>query len=453
MEGGAVTLELTFREVRPDPSSARAKSRGGSPKPRTGWYGTRRSSAGSRARHRSPSSRPAGTGWASTDADQQALRWHPVGSVAIPEFETCSMLPWITKRSIFRHEDGEVKSDRAEDMDGEAGDAPWTELGVYPPGDSRKVRQALLLGFHASAGGPNPVGDCDGYVVALSVKVGEREGLSVTEICRIPLEAGHEPVTFNREKLPPGAPTIGRAAVEAVCADGWIRRWYLVGDMDSEASMGGANHRVTETSPVMLCKVDLCQPFGNLNQDNRADVNPGASKASPETAMLAMASSSLLAVAQQAEPQQRKNASVKSKLGCKPEPLVGVWSCSTSPYPKNRFKKEGSVAFEGVGKGKAVDGMCWVSPEAGDERGAAVGGYCLCVSVGGTVTVFARETKERPPAGKGLLTAGSVGYSTEDASECTWSPIFRVANPCLLLACSTAGLRDFCQVNISWNAF
>ncbi|CAN0490273.1 unnamed protein product, partial [Laminaria digitata] len=104
----------------------------------------------------------------------------------------------------------------------------WAEIGVYPPGDRRRGREALLLGYRPALSSSKGVGgDGEGYVVALLVRVAPDGGVVVTEVCRAPLEQGKHPVTFNREKTPPGAPTNGRATAEAVCADGWVRRWCV----------------------------------------------------------------------------------------------------------------------------------------------------------------------------------------------------------------------------------
>lgn len=126
--------------------------------------------------------------------------------------------------------------------------------------------------------------------------------------------------------------------------------------------------------------------------------------------------------------------------------MLEVWSCAKTPYPRCLFKRDGAVVLPGLRPGQAVEGMCWVSPEAGDERGAAVSGHCLCVSVGGSVTVLARGQRRQPaPASAGLGGDGD-GDGDGNGGGCTWSPVFRVANPSSLLTCRTAGLRDFCQV-------
>lgn len=485
MEGGAITLELTFREAILSPGAPLPRSGSRSPKPRTGWYRS------SRRVGRSPSASPAGE-WASTDADQQSLRWHQVGTADIPALGTCVLLPWVVGDVAACTDKGEPAAQQADGTDWGCTDSPWTELGVYPPGDDRKRRQALLMGFHAvGAESASATSGGEGYVVALLVEAGARGGVTVIELCRAPLEEGHEPVAFNREKLPSGTPASGRAAAEAVCADGWVRRWYVASRTaaarkEGGQASGGAVEAGEKWSRFAVRRVDLCRPFRNGGADasggSPASINSSAVPAAaatitaplPDVELIAVASPSLLAIARRLNPQGAtdrstgRSRSLPSLAGVgkaeeqssdatngvaasslpDPPPIVEVWSCSTAPYPRSQFRKEGPVALRGFRDGQTIEGMCWVTPEAGDERGAAVGGHCLCVSVGGTVIVLARERRERPPVDPGMLTVAELGGDgIGDRSEWIWSPIFRVANPCSLLTCHTAGLRDFCQVS------
>lgn len=470
MEGGAVSLELTFREATPEPgAAAHLQSGSRSPKPRTGWYSRRskRSSAAGRGSAKGSTA----AGWASTDAEHQALRWHRVGSCEIPAFETCTLLPWLG---------GSVKRGQGDEAAVAAGagqrglgsgcglggagsavtDGRWAEMGLYPPGDGRRRREALLLGFHSAEASFE---SSQGYVVALLVEAGAQGGVSVAEICRSPLEAGHQPVSFNVEKIPPGAPTSGRANAEAVCADGWVRRWCLA--CSPPASARSAGNLQNGQASFALSRIDICHPFRGLGgEHSSADgVSRGSAVASP-AALIAVASPTLLAVARSSDPRRPRPPSRSFRdvpqpassssaaaaafvLDTDAQPAVEVWSCSKTPYPGCSFKKEGTVALPALRIGQAVEGMCWVSPEAGDERGAAISGHCLCVSVGGCVTVLARERGWPPSALSGLVLAPEVAAGTrENGEDWTWSPVFRVANPSLLLSCRTAGLRDFCQV-------
>lgn len=453
MEGGAVTLELTFREAPTELGTSKARSGSRSPKPRTGWYRPRRSSLGGGSRGRSPSSPTEAEGWASTDADRQALRWHAVGNAEIPEFDTCALLPWIAEG--LANGEGDIEALRVGGERGEGvGDGPWTELGVYPPRDERKRRQAVLMGFRAAVEPVSKSRDSAGYAIALLVETGAQRGVAVTELCRAPLQAGQEPVTINRDKMPPGAPTGGRAAVEAVCADGWVRRWCLACSPTSEAERNATVadcSRDKKRSCFTLRAVNLCHPFLGSGRGRQSNTEPGIAKTvtPPNVALIAVASPSLLAVARTAAPPQGTGVTVDATAAVPPKasPFLEVWSCSATPYPRSKFRKEGRVALRGLRDSRVVEGMCWVSPEAGDERGAAVSGHCLCVSLRGTVTVLARERRERTTARPGLLTAVSRGDSAGDRSEWGWSPVFRVANPCSLLSSRTAGLRDFCQVS------
>lgn len=424
MEGGAVALELTFREATPAANLAptrRRSSKSGSPKPRTGWYSKK-----SRARGSGQGSAKGSTaaGWASTDADQHALRWHPIGSDEVPAFETCVLLPWLGGGVAALGGYGPRP----------AGGNRWTEIGVYPPGDERRLREALLLGFQPAEGG--------GYVVALLVKAAPGGGgVSVVELCRAPLGVGQQPVSFNLEKTPPGAH--GRASAEAVCEDGRVRRWCIAPALPR----GDDDERETSFA---LSTVDLCCPFGASTGGEEGPGDGGSKTVSPAP-LLAVASANLLAVARSIErprkPQRAltparsfRESSVRSEEELaaettEPPASIEVWSCSDTPYPLRRFKKDGTVALPGI---QAVEGMCWVSPEAGDERGAAVSGHCLCVSVAGSVTVLARERSSH------AVLPGLEGAGGEEGW--VWSPVFRVASPSSLLACRTAGLRDFCQV-------
>lgn len=499
MEGGAVTLELTFREATPAPGTTPARSGSASPKPRTGWYRS------SRRAGRSPSASPAGE-WASTDADQQSLRWRSIGTADIPAFETCVLLPWRLDNDTGGSGDGSEssKTDSTDTMDHP--EAPWTEFGVYPPGDSRKRRQALLVGFRAAAAYEperSMTGDAAeaGCVVALLLEVGATGGVTATELCQTPLEQGQEPVAFNKEKKPPGTPTSGRSAVEAVCSDGWIRRWCLISLMSASGKIGSRYSAAEDVadkkqSRFAVKMVDICRPFhggnGSVKGAKTGADSPGVapmaaegtaaaattSTASPNVGLIAVASPSLIAIARKydpsdngrttstkssqrtsvwrgrktIEPSEASDEATASPLPNQSPPIVEVWSCSTALYPRGRFRKEGPVMLRGIRDSQTVEGMCWVTPEIGDERGASVSGHCLCVSVEGTVTVLARERRKRPSVGAGLSTAAESGANGSaddgDTAEGTWSPVFRVANPCSLLTCHTAGLRDFCQVRV-----
>ncbi|CAN0320844.1 unnamed protein product, partial [Ectocarpus sp. 13 AM-2016] len=160
------------------------------------------------------------------------------------------------------------------------------------------------------------------------------------------------------------------------------------------------------------------------------------SKTASPAPLIAVASPDLLAVAKSVErpwkPQRAltparsfRDSSVRSEElaaetaeTTEPPASIEVWSCSDTPYPLRRFKKDGTVVLPGI---QAVEGMCWVSPEAGDDRGAAVSGHCLCVSVAGSVTVLARE---RPSH---AVLPGLGGAGGEEGW--VWSPVFRVASP------------------------
>lgn len=429
MEGGAVSLELTFREATPAANLApvrRSSSKSGSPKPRTGWYSKKSRSRGS---GRGSAKGSTASGWASTDADQHALRWHPIGSDEVPAFETCVLLPWLGSGEAALGGDGPGASSEALPAPGNR----WTEIGVYPPGDERRLRKALLLGFQPAKSG--------GYVVALLVKAAPGGGgVSVVELCRASLGVGQQPVSFNLEKTPPGVH--GRASAEAVCEDGRVRRWCIApslprGDDERESSFA-------------LSTADLCDPFG-ASTGGEKDPGDGVSKVVSPAPLIAVASANLLAVARSIEPRKPQRALTPARSfressvrrseqlaaeTAEPPASIEVWSCSDTPYTVRRFKKDGTVVLPGI---RAVEGMCWVSPEVGDERGAAVGGHCLCVSVAGSVTVLARERSSSHAVLPGLEGAGGEeGW--------VWSPVFRVASPSSLLACRTAGLRDFCQV-------
>ena len=463
MEGGAVSLELTFREATPAPGAApvRSGSRSGSPKPRTGWY-SRKSKLRASARGSAKGSTAAG--WASTDADQHALRWNPIGSDELPAFETCTLLPWLGGAATHGVDGPPVATGSSNGASAfPAGDTRWAEIGVYPPGDYRRRREGLLLGFQppeASASG----GDAEGYVVALLVEAAPHRGVSVAELCRAPLKAGQQPVSFNGEKTPPGAPTNGRAEAEAVCEDGWVRRWCVARDLPGSEDDGAT---------FALRMIDICRPFRGSGgeKEKEEEEGPGGSKAAASRAsVIAVASPTLLAVARSVKPAPRPvltparsfqdgdtsaaglagpdaaaaaAAAARAAVAPEEQAMLEVWSCAKTPYPRCLFKKDGVVVLPGLRPRQAVEGMCWVSPEAGDERGAAVSGHCLCVSVGGSVTVLARERRQRAPVAQGL---GGGGDGGGDGGGCTWSPVFRVANPSSLLTCRTAGLRDFCQV-------
>lgn len=484
MEGGAITLELTFREATPSPGATPARSGSRSPKPRTGWYRS------SRRAGRSPSATPAGE-WASTDADQQSLRWHQVGTADIPALQTCVLLPWAVD-GVVASADKEEQT--ADGIDQDCTNGPWTELGVYPPGDGRKRRQGLLMGFHsAGAESASSTSGGEGYVVALLVEAAAKGGVRVTELCRAPLEEGREPVVLNQEKIPPGTPASGRAAVEAVCADGWIRRWYVTSRAPASSKGDNQGSGGAEACKKCTCfdvrTVDLCRPFrdGDARErlptkvDSSAIATTAATMTTTATVreveLIAVASATLLAVARRVNPQgtyestgcshpSSSLAGVSKAEGPsnairgaavwsspEPRPTVEVWSCSTAPYPRDQFWKEGPVTLRNFRDDQAIEGMCWVTPEVGDERGATVGGHCLCVSVGGTVLVLARERRKQPQAEPGMSTAAeSSDDGTSKRSEWTWSPVFRVANPCSLLNSHTAGLRDFCQVSGGFSA-
>lgn len=438
MEGGAVSLELTFREATPAPGAApsRSGSRSGSPRPRTGWYSKKAKLRGSAARGSAKGS--TGAGWASTDADQHALRWNLVGGDQVPAFETCALLPWLGE-----NRGGGQGAALTEASGSPASMSRWAEIGVYPPGDDRRRREALLLGFQ-----PAQAADGGGYVVALLVEAAPG-GVSVAEVCRASLEAGHQPVSFNREKTPSGVPANGRATVEAVCEDGRVRRWCIARDLPSNGDAGGA-------AGFALRKADICEPFREPSTDEGGKTRVGGCPAS----LIAVASPTLLAVARASEPWPRRvltpaksfreGEKTETPLEAEEAPetrsVLEVWSCAKTPYPRCPFKKDGTVVLPELRPGQVVEGMCWVSPEAGDERGAAVSGHCLCVSVGGTVTVLARE---RPRHGH----VSSLGFGDgTGGGRSKWTPVFRVANPSSLLTCRTAGLRDFCQVRNGWDS-
>lgn len=483
MEGGAVSLELTFRESTPKPGTAAAASlsTNRSPKPRTGWYARGSSKKAGSGRGSSAGS-AAAAGWASTDADKQPLRWRSFGSDEVPAFETCTLLPWLGE-SGGEEEEGAAGTGLGLGAGGK-GSSPlvegrWAEIGVYPPGDRRRGREALLLGYRPARVSPSPSksfggggDDGEGYVVALLVRVAPEGGVAVAEVCRAPLEEGKHPVAFNREKTPPGAPTNGRATAEAVCADGWVRRWCVScahtsanesKDLDKGMGKGKGESKLgNKQATFALSRVDICQPFGG------PAASDGGGGAPPLAALVAVASPTLLAVARSVGPSQGRPAPATAPASASPEPssgagaqppMVEVWSCAKTPYPRSVFKKEGAVSLPGLLRsGQKVEGMCWVSPEAGDERGAAVCGHCLCVSVAGCVTVLARERRQPVLSAKGFpgLTgapaqggsaAAAAGVTAGVEGDWVWSPVFRVANPSSLLTCRTAGLRDFCQVS------
>lgn len=493
-----MSLELTFRENTQLMGSARVRPGSRSPKPRTGWYprrSKRKSGGGVGSRkgggeERGSAKGSSAAGWANTDAEQHALRWQLVGSSEVPALTTCTLVPWFgvdTAAFVEAGREGAAGIPRStlDLFDHEdifySDDGPWAEIGVYPPGDPRRRREALLLGFQplqasSSSKGRGSDNNSEGYVVALLVKVGAEGGVSVTEMCRTTLEEGHEPVSFNREKAPPGAPTNSRASVEAVCTDGWVRRWSVACTslLPSASGSGDGEERNKDLMRFALNRVDICHPLRPLS----GDVQDTKTEATilTTTALIAVASPTLLAVARSTdEPttpvrapansfpdvlthsqitmvqEAEEVASEDKDIAVKESPaLLEVWSCSPTAYPRCPFKKEEVVVMPWLRAGQAVEGMCWVSPEAGDERGAAVSGHCLCVSVEGSVTVLARERRQRPLVNlKGVTSAreGLFGGGARDDEECwTWSPVFRVANPCSLLASSTAGLRDFCQV-------
>lgn len=497
MEGGAISLELTFRESSPEPGTAAPLSGNRSPKPRTGWYSRgsskRAGGVGSAGSGRGSS---AAAGWASTDADKQPLRWRSFGSEEVPALETCTLLPWLGGGDGGGEEEEAVAGGAAGTGGARLGsvgagastlvEGRWTEIGVYPPGDRRRRREALLLGYRSARVSPSPSknvggvegGDSEGYVVALLVRVAPEGGLTVAEVCRAPLGQGEHPVAFNREKTPPGAPTNGRATAEAVCADGWVRRWCVSCPFpSSHESRDKGMSRGKDTSEgklgskqttFALSRVDICQPFRGTADDNGGGGGQGggaregasAEPSHPPAALIAVASPTLLAVARSAGSNPSTPEASPGASG--QPPMVEVWSCSKTPYPRSAFKKEGTVSLPGLLRGgQKVEGMCWVSPEAADERGAAVCGHGLCVSIAGSVTVLARERRQpvspftsfpgvagRPAQG-GNAAAGGGGGEVNAGSEgdWTWSPVFRVANPSSLLTCRTAGLRDFCQVS------
>lgn len=449
-----MSLELTFREAAPAPGTTpvRSSSRSGSPRPRTGWYSKK---AKLRASARGSAKGSTGAGWASTDADQHALRWNLIGGDEVPAFETCALLPWLGENMTAGEGGAEEGGSGSHDSI-----SRWAEIGVYPPGDDRRRREALLLGFQPAreaSSSSSHNGDGAGYVVALLVEAAPG-GVSVAEVCRTPLEAGQQPVSFNREKTPPGAPVSGRATVEAVCDDGWVRRWCVVRDLPS----GGGSDDALGGAGFALRKADICEPFrgsGAKEEENESAAEKPR-VVSSTASLIAVASPTLLAVARASEPWPRRvltparsfrdgektetpsSETEAATAGGAPETrsVLEVWSCAKTPYPRCPFKKDGTVVLPGLRPGQMVEGMCWVSPEAGDERGAAVSGHCLCVSVGGSVTVLARERPRHGP----------VSTDLEAGGRCRWSPVFRVANPSSLLTCRTAGLRDFCQVSSAW---
>lgn len=452
MEGGAVSLELTFREVTPASGTTtpvRSVSRSGSPKPRSGWY-TRKSRLRGSGRGSAKGSTAAG--WASTDADQHALRWNPIGSDEMPACRTCTLLPWLGGSVALAGENGAGPAAAGASNGASVDDGSrWAEIGVYPPGDHRRRREALLLGFQPPEASSSS-GDGEGYVVALLVEVAPQGGVCVAEVCRAPLGAGQQPVSFNREKTPPGAPTNGRATAEAVCEDGWVRRWCVARGLWS----GGQQVEATFT----LTKIDICEPFRETGGEEHGG---GSSTAVSPATFIAVASPTLLAVARSIEARPRRGltparsfqdgdtsgaAGPAAAAQEKPLPALEVWSCAKTPYPRCSFRKDGAVVLPDFRPGQVVEGMCWVSPEAGDERGAAVSGHCLCVSVGGTVTVLTRERLRHAPVSPGLQEVAAGG-----GRRCTWSPVFRVANPSSLLTCRTAGLRDFCQVRAEGSVY
>lgn len=474
MEGGAVSLELTFRESTSEPGSApvRSSSRSCSPKPRTGWYVRRskKGGLGAGGAGRGSATGSMAAGWASTDADEQALRWHAVGSDELPAMTTCTLLPWLG--GAWKAEERVAAARGGLESTGGGHGAPsaveqWTEIGVYPPGDGRRRREALLLGFQKAVAQelspPSVESGGEGYVVALLVEARAQGGVSVTEVCRVPLETAQEPVSFNREKTPPGAPTSCRGAAEAVCADGWVRRWSVA--CSPPCARDGDIVGDDQRKNFVIHRVDICRPFcarsGGSKMQTSAERGDSVPAVVPLDALIAVASPTLLAVARgttaesqhqvpppEAASEVSPTASRATKRTPEARPVLEVWSCSpTTPYPRSPFKKEQTVTFSSIGTDQVVEGMCWVSPEAGDERGAAVSGHCLCVSAGGSVTVLARERRGQrggSPASPGLAAAWES--SNEDGGEWMWSPMFRVANPSSLLACRTAGLRDFCQV-------
>ena len=436
MQGGAISLELTFRESSPEQSTAASLSANRSPKPRTGWYARRSSKRGQAGLGRgSPAgSAAAAAGWASTDADKQPLRWRSFGSDEVPAFDTCTLLPWLGGSAGEEEEEEAVAGARLGSGAKRRVPSPvmegrWAEIGVYPPGDQRRVREALLLGYRPARTSPSPSkdaggggGDREGYVVALLVRVAPEGGVTVAEVCRAPLEEGRHPVAFNREKTPPGAPTNGRATAEAVCADGWVRRWCVSCTLPSSSEskdkavgedMGngkGDGKLGNKRATFALSRVDICQPFGGA----AADGGGGGGGGTPSlAALVAVASPTLLAVARSVAPSRGLPVPATASASATPEaswsgagaqpPMVEVWSCAKTPYPRCVFEKEGAVLLPGLLRaGQRVEGMCWVSPEPGDERGAAVCGHCLCVSVAGSVTVLARERRQPVLSAKGF---------------------------------------------------
>lgn len=453
MEGGAVSLELTFREAVLEQGAEPVQSdRSTSPKPQTGWYPGRskQSRPGMACSGRGSAKGSTAAGWASTDADRQALRWQPIGSDEIPLFDASILLPWLGSSAMVGEDakaaNGATPSSGGEGKSPIRNDSRWAEIGVYPPEDARRRREALLLGFRSAEASSSSGSNEEGYVVALLVEASPQGGVSVVEICRNSLEVGHQPVSFNREKVPPGAPTNGRATVEAVCMDGWVRRWYVAFTPASED--GGQGNLKTGQTSFALSSVNICQPFCSSDSgQGRTNKNAEDSKVAPPATLIAVASPVLLAVARSAGrllsplvsfQDHSKAAAIPESSAVDSQTTVEVWSCSKTPYPRCSFKKEETVALPVARAGQGVEGMCWVSPEAGDERGAAVSGHCLCVSVGGSVTVLAKERRQR--------LAGLVLAPEAAGGDWQWSPVFRVANPSSLLTCRTAGLRDFCQV-------
>lgn len=459
-----MSLEMTFREPTPPPGAAavRATNRSHSPKPRTGWYPRRSKRGGGLSTGRGSATGSTAEGWASTDADRKALRWQSLGSGELSAFEMCTLVPWLGGSAALDEGGGAGgaggTTKRGLGFGGGAksvnDDGRWSEIGVYPPGDDRKRREALLMGFQpAEASSTSGDGGCGGYVVAHLVEVRPEGGVSVVEMCRTPLQAGQEPVYFNREKVPPGAPTTGRAAAEAMCADGWVRRWSV-----TRAPLGfdeSAGDSQSDRARFSLSRVDICRPFQTASE-SQASPPQGGTAPPPPAIIIAFASPTLLAVARSTESPSfqapvrsfsdiSRDASAPSATASEAPPALEVWSCSVSPYPRGPFKNKDPVALPWLRAGQAVEGMCWVSPEAGDERGAAVCGHCLCVSVEGSVTVLAREKRQKLPALPGLVLAPEVAGG--EGEGWTWSPVFRVTNPSSLLTCRTAGLRDFCQVS------
>ncbi|CAN0164681.1 unnamed protein product, partial [Discosporangium mesarthrocarpum] len=501
LEGCALTISLTLREPEEDVPVAvasgtassghfllhRELTRSKSPRPRAGWYAhgsVKRlgstGGGGSRRGHRlSGAVTGAGGGGSSrqgTDASRRSLQWVSVGMAALPRFRSCVLLPWL---DLGAGADGVARAGGGTGL-GQCpplrwDDAAWAEMGVYAPGDGRRSRRGVLLGFQ-----PLDPEACEGsgHVVAtlLELRAGAGGGLAVEELCRAPLAAGHEPLTFNREKLPPGAPSSAYGVALAACRDGWVRQWCLL--------RGGGGGAEQGKGSWLLKSLDLCQPFHHHREASGiegtgmgvaagAGAGGGAGERGlvslPSVHLIAAASPSLLAVvgwchrgqAGGAEtgrgaPKQGPGGVEQGPMAVEKDPILEVWACP-SAYPKGHFRRECELPLGSLGDGEVAQGLCWAGPEAGDERGAAVSGHCLCVSVGGFVTVFAREQMRggEGASGEASLRAirryGSKGVrgggeqQGGERVEWVWHPILRVTSPSSLLSCHTAGLREFCQ--------